>query len=362
MDKVVYIHRKKTNLKPFYVGMGSKSRPHCISSRNRHWTNTYNKHGLIVQVIAENLSVEDAYELEVLLISEYGRLDLGVGLLVNLDSGGKGATGHVPTKSARNKLRERLSKKVINTETLEVLSSGSDLTKKYGIFNNILHHKHPDSDWMRLEDYNNGKYLTEEWINRYKIGLRYLKIINTETLYVFYSIEQAAKSIGKGSYRNNESQYNQLATKLKGSKRNNTDFMYYEDYELGKHLTEEFISRKINKPSKPQTHKEIEIYDFKKEVWFKTTIEGFKLIHKKHPVTQLFVSNGRFCRREYFEKNKHLFYKNKLRWKNILDLNTGKVEKFNQSHLANKLNTKSNNLSSFFRGVQNILKKRYKII
>lgn len=360
--KVVYLHKKETDGTIFYVGMGELKRAFNTGSRNDWWNRTYAKHGRIVDVVAKDLSIEDAYELEVFLISEIGRKDKGLGSLVNLDDGGEGATGHIPTQEARRKLSERTSKKVINTETLEVLKSGTELLNKYGLYGGVLQKEHPNCDWMKLDDYKKGKHLTEKWINRYKIKNSYLKIINTETLDVFYSIEKAAESIGKGSYLNNESQYNILSTKLKGSKRNNTDFMYYKDYELGRHLTEEWMSRKTKKPSKPQQLNKIELYDFKNEVWFKTTTKEFKSKYNITPVSHSFISNGRFCRREYFESDREAFYKNELRWKNILDLRTGEVERLNQWYLADKLNTKNNNVSSFIRGKQKILKKIYKIV
>lgn len=356
--KVVYLHRKATDGTIFYVGMGEQDRAYSTHSRNKWWTNVYKKHDRVVDIVAKDLSIDDAYELEVFLISEIGRKDLGLGNLVNLDDGGKGATGHIPTASARRKLSKRTSKKVINTETLEVLKSGSELTKKYGIFANVLQKDHPKSDWMKLEDYKNGKHLTEKWINRYKIKNSYVKIINTNTLDIFYSIEEAAKSIGKGSYKNNQSQYNQLSQKLKGSIKNNSNFMYYEDYEKGLNLTKEWITRKEKKISKREfSSKEIEIYDFKKQVWFKTTIKDFIDKYNQVPITITTICGGRYCRKEYNE-----FNKTNNRWKNILDIETSKIERFNQVSLAKKLNVNSNNLSNFFLGKNKILYKRYKIV
>lgn len=356
-DKVVYLHRRKSDGQVFYVGMGSESRAFTTSSRNKWWNNTYKKYGLIVDIVARNLSIKDAYELEVFLISELGRKDLGLGNLVNLDDGGEGATGHVPTENARKKLSERTSKKVINTETLEILKSETELTKKYGVFSNVLYHEHPNSDWMKLDDFRKGKHLTEKWVNRYKIKNGYVKIINTKTLEIFYSIEAAAKSIGKGGYKPNQSQYNILATKLKGTKKNNSDFMHYSDYEKGIHLTKEWINRKKIVINRTAEHKKIEIYDFKYEKWFTTTNKEFKDKYGITSNTHTCLLNGRFCRREYGKFNQA----NK-RWKNILDLETGVVERFNQAHLAIKLNTKSNNLSGFFLGKVKILYKRYKIL
>ena len=356
--KVVYLHRKATDGTIFYVGMGEQDRAYNTHSRNKWWTNVYKKHDRVVDIVAKDLSIDDAYELEVFLISEIGRKDLGLGNLVNLDDGGKGATGHIPTASARRKLSERTSKKVINTETLEVLKSGSELTKKYGIFANGLQKDHPKSDWMKLEDYKNGKHLTEKWINRYKIKNSYLKIINTETNEVFYSIEAASVSRGKANCKVNESQYNVLSQKLKESsdtickKVNNTDFMYYSDYENGRHLTKEWINRKIRKPSvKNKPYKNINIYDFKEQVWITTTSRKFEELYNIKPVIRNSFLNGRFCREEYSkfdEKNNH--------WKNVINIKTKEVERFNQWYLANKLGVNSNNLSNFFRGIQ---KKAY---
>ena len=357
-NKVVYLHRKKTEGTIFYVGMGEQDRAYTTHSRNKWWTNVYKKHDRVVDIVAKDLSIDDAYELEVFLISEIGRKDLGLGNLVNLDDGGKGATGHIPTQNARDKLSKRMSKKVINTETLEVLKSGSELTKKYGIFTNGLQKDHPKSDWMKLKDYKNGKHLTEKWINRYKIKNSYVKIINTNTLDIFYSIEEAAKSIGKGSYKNNQSQYNRLSQKLKGSVKNNSNLMYYDDYEKGLHLTKEWITRKERKISRRGIPlKEIEIYDFKKQVWFKTTRKDFYDKYGIKPSTYTSLLNGRFCRKEYKK-----FNKTNNQWKNILNIETNKVERFNQWYLSEKLGVTSNNLSNLFLGRTKIIYKKYKII
>ena len=165
-NKVVYIHRKATDGTPFYVGMGTVRRPYYKSRRSDWWLNTYKKHGITVEIVSEGLSMEDAYELEVFLIYTIGRKDKGLGTLVNMTDGGDGAKGYLTSEEQRN----IQSRKVINTETLEVLPSGNELRRKYGVWSKVLLHEHPYSDWMYLEDYNNEKHLTEKWINRYKIG------------------------------------------------------------------------------------------------------------------------------------------------------------------------------------------------
>ena len=341
--KVVYLHRKATDGTIFYVGMGNPDRVNNTTSRNKWWKHINNKHGVKIEIVANNISIEEAYELEVFLISELGRRDKGLGNLVNMDDGGKGA---------RKKLSERMSKKVINTETLEVLKSGAELLKKYGIFSNGLNKQHPSIDWMRLEDYDNGKHLTEKWINRYKIKNSYLKIINTETKELFYSIEEAARSIGKGNYLTHQSQYNLLCQRLKNTRKNNTDYMLYSEYKNEKHLTKEWINRKTRKPSvRTKPDKNINIYDFKEQVWITTTSIKFEELYNIKPIICNSFLNGRFCREEYSK-----FDKKNNQWKNIINIKTKEVERFNQWYLADKLGVSSNNLSNFFRGIQ---KKAY---
>ena len=89
---VVYRHRTADTNKVFYVGIGKSSRRayDFSKSRNQHWTNVYKKHGVVVEIVSDNLSWDLACELEQLLIQEYGRKDLGTGQLVNMTDGGDG--------------------------------------------------------------------------------------------------------------------------------------------------------------------------------------------------------------------------------------------------------------------------------
>ena len=103
----VYIMFRSNGL-PFYVGKGSKSRleDHFRPSQLR--TNSY-KNNIIKKTLAEigdvprvkiseGLSLEDANNLECLLISLIGRSDLKRGPLINLTDGGEGASN--PPKRA----------------------------------------------------------------------------------------------------------------------------------------------------------------------------------------------------------------------------------------------------------------------
>ncbi len=88
--KVVYVHYRADDGLPFYVGMGERDRAHEMSSRNKFWKNVKRKHGVVVDIVAENLSVEEAWDLEKKLIKE---LRSEFGTLTNLSDGGEGSPG-----------------------------------------------------------------------------------------------------------------------------------------------------------------------------------------------------------------------------------------------------------------------------
>jgi hypothetical protein len=92
-DKVVYLHKRKSDNKVFYVGMGYKKRAYDFSSRNKFWINYVKKYGNpIVEIYKENLKKEDACKIEIKLIEQYGRRIDGKGNLVNLSTGGEMGT------------------------------------------------------------------------------------------------------------------------------------------------------------------------------------------------------------------------------------------------------------------------------
>lgn len=86
-NKVVYLHRKKTDNYIFYVGMGNLKRAYS-KQRSIWWHRTVNKYGLIIEIFKDNLSLSEACELEIELIKKYGRIDLKTGQLINQTKGG----------------------------------------------------------------------------------------------------------------------------------------------------------------------------------------------------------------------------------------------------------------------------------
>ena len=92
-DRVVYIHRKPCGT-PFYVGIGSIHRSKETRDRNILWQQMYKEYpNYIVDIVARNTNGEAAKEAEKALISFYGRINNGTGVLCNMTDGGEGCSG-----------------------------------------------------------------------------------------------------------------------------------------------------------------------------------------------------------------------------------------------------------------------------
>tara|TARA_R110000782_G_scaffold62250_2_gene128055 strand:+ start:30 stop:650 length:621 start_codon:yes stop_codon:yes gene_type:complete len=85
----VYKHIRKDTNEVFYIGMGNDIRPYKQYGRNKHWQHIVNSVGYDIEIIAEDLTKQEAIDLEIELILKYGRRDLGTGSLVNLTPGGE---------------------------------------------------------------------------------------------------------------------------------------------------------------------------------------------------------------------------------------------------------------------------------
>ena len=112
-DYYVYVHYKKSNGEPFYVGKGIKNRDTASVGRNQFWHNVVNKHDYVVERVANNLTEPEALKFEQVLISSLGRRDLDTGPLVNLTDGGEGTSN--PSQETRQK---RIKALIGNTHSL----------------------------------------------------------------------------------------------------------------------------------------------------------------------------------------------------------------------------------------------------
>lgn len=214
-DSVFYIGFSEGNLKNYH-------RAKTKYGRNIHWTRVANKYGFRYEIVAENLSTEDAKELEVFLISLYGRQDIGLGRLVNMADGGEGNLGYIPSEKVKKEQSERMKGKgnpfYGKSHTQETIDKILTNRKTY----------------RGEEHFNWGKVYSEE--ERAKMrGLRpsvtgcsnpnAKKVINIVTLEIFCSIAEAAKAINMSPAL--------LGKNLNSANINKTDFIYFKDYEEG---------------------------------------------------------------------------------------------------------------------------------
>jgi hypothetical protein len=113
---IVYKHIRLDTEEVFYIGIGSqKKRAYSKCKRSKFWHSIIEKTDYEVVLIKENVSVEEAYQMEKDLIKFYGRRDLGLGTLVNMTDGGDGRFGAIASDETRRKMSQ--SRKGLNTWT-----------------------------------------------------------------------------------------------------------------------------------------------------------------------------------------------------------------------------------------------------
>ena len=116
---LVYRHRRLDTDEIFYIGIeldsnkrkASGLRSNKKSGRSSFWKNIINKTEYEIEIIYNNISNEEAKELEEFLISLYGRKDLGLGTLVNLTNGGDGSPGCILSAETKQKISNSLKGK-----------------------------------------------------------------------------------------------------------------------------------------------------------------------------------------------------------------------------------------------------------
>lgn len=146
---IIYRHIKPSG-EVFYIGIGSrKDRAYSKHRRNNLWKNIVKKHGYRVELLSENISKEQAIELEMILISWYGRRDNNTGILVNMTNGGEGLGGYISSEDRKAKLRKAnnggknpSAKKVIHIETGVIYDCIKDASialkiKHYTLYNSL---------------------------------------------------------------------------------------------------------------------------------------------------------------------------------------------------------------------------------
>ena len=189
---VIYKHLKPCG-EVFYIGIGQEEkRAKSKSDRNNYWHNVVNKYGYEVQILKSDLTWEDACELEILLISWYGRRNLNTGTLVNMTEGGDGSVGYSPSEESRRSRSEKM-KGVPKSEKARKNMNKSKI----------------------------GKSISEEHRLKCKLS-NAKKVIDIKTGEIYTSVQDLIKISNFTSA--------QLYDRLNGRLKNNTPYMYLTDY------------------------------------------------------------------------------------------------------------------------------------
>ena len=105
-DCRVYVHRRKTDGRIFYVGKGIGDRPFRRGGRNRYWHNVVNKHGYTVEIVLDWAPEQCCRAYEMALIYAIGRKNL-----CNMTDGGEGIRGLRHTEESRIAMANRQATK-----------------------------------------------------------------------------------------------------------------------------------------------------------------------------------------------------------------------------------------------------------
>jgi hypothetical protein len=107
---------------PYYIGKGKERRAweqHRVNGRGVHTPKNYKR----IVLLHENLSEQEAFNLETELISKYGRQDLGTGILKNMTNGGEGSSGTSPESNWKKGSSKR--GKITSVETRQKISNAN---------------------------------------------------------------------------------------------------------------------------------------------------------------------------------------------------------------------------------------------
>ena len=136
----------------YYVGQGTYDRPYKSHPYRGHKRNTCikpkDKNQIVI--IKDNLTEQEAKDLEIELIAKHGRIDLGEGYLINKTDGGEGNNGWIASEETKRKMSEAQKGKILTEETKRKLSKAHK--------GKILTEDHK----RKMSEANKGKSVSEE--------------------------------------------------------------------------------------------------------------------------------------------------------------------------------------------------------
>jgi len=158
---------------PFYIGKGKDRRYSIEHGRNLFFKNKINKIKQsklqsVVFKLYENLNEEESFELEIKLIQEIGRIDLGTGSLLNMTNGGEGSSGKITSYQTRKKISEKVKgennpffKKQHSKEIKKIISE-----KQKGEKSSNFGKHHSEESKKKMSESKKGKFFSEKSKNK----------------------------------------------------------------------------------------------------------------------------------------------------------------------------------------------------
>ena len=206
---LVYRHRRLDNNDIFYVGISSNSkRPFDFKKRSKFWKRVTSNTKFIVEIIVDNISKDKAIDLEMLLISEYGRRDLKTGTLVNMTEGGEGTKGCIPHNKGGIGFKH-------SEETLNMMRGSN---------NSMYGKKHNEATKLKIADKSKGRLFSDEsrlkMSNKRKghLNSQAKPILDINTGVFYYSMNEIVELYG---YKKPN-----LSMMLNNKRTNKTSFIY----------------------------------------------------------------------------------------------------------------------------------------
>ena len=111
---------------PYYIGKGSGARA-WRKGRSEKIQPPSDPSNVVI--VAENLTESQAFDLETLLITKWGRVDKGTGILRNRTDGGEGAPGVLRTEERKRIISETQRNRVHKSPSPEVIRKRSEANK-----------------------------------------------------------------------------------------------------------------------------------------------------------------------------------------------------------------------------------------
>lgn len=223
----LYRHIRKDKNEPFYIGIGSDDkylRAHDFKQnrRNTIWNKIFSKTEIIVEIILDDLTWEQACEKEIEFITLYGRKDKCLGTLSNLTDGGEGTIGYIVSEEKKLFLSENFKgeknpfyNKKHTKESLEKLSNS---LKNREVWNKGKKGIYSEEVLKKMSESSKGKKAWNKGLKNVN-GKGLSKLVLDLSTGIFYnSCKEAAEVYNI--------KHSSLRSQLNGNNKNKTNLCY----------------------------------------------------------------------------------------------------------------------------------------